>query len=421
MMIDNEYLFNTLDDWNYWNKDALDLGVLRKSYIKKTLPLLKTKEVIVLQGVRRSGKSTFLKQLMLKSGIDKKQFLYVNLDDYRLLSFLSLELLEKIINVYREKINPDKKAYVIFDEIQNIASWEKFIKTMYDLNKNIKFIVTGSNADLISKEYGSFLTGRIISIDFYPFSFREFLTMKGVAVGIADYYLLKEKKTILQNKLEEYLRYGGFPEVLKEEGKMELLNEYFNNIINKDIITRYNIRDSNTLKQIAVYLATNIGTQLSYSQLQKTFKISINTIKEYLSHLEEANLFFLMNHFSYSTKTQALVNKKVYCIDNGLREAVSFKFSKDYGRLSENMVFIELKRRLKKTYYWKSKGEIDFVIKEKEFTAINVTNTDQINERENSPLHEFKAKRKILITHDTYKKEKEIEYIPLWLWLLQDG
>jgi predicted AAA+ superfamily ATPase len=135
--------------------------------------------------------------------------------------------------------------------------------------------------------------------------------------------------------------------------------------------------------------------------------------------MQEANLLFLLYFFSYSTKTQNLVNKKSYCIDNGLREAVSFKFSKDEGRLAENLVFIELKRRGLETYYWKNKGDIDFIIKRKQITAINVTYTDDINPRETISLMEFKkAKRRILLTKDTFKKEKGVEYIPLWFWLL---
>lgn len=420
-MINREELFNILDDWNFWNKEVKDLGIPREGYIRKVLPLLKSKEVIVIKGVRRSGKSTFLRQLINESNIDKKMFLYVNFDDYRLYEFLSLELLEKIISVYKEKINPEGKAYVIFDEVQNIDGWEKFIKTKYDLNENIKFIVTGSNAHLISKEYSVLLTGRIEPIDFFPFSFKEFLKSKDIVVDETDYFKLKNKKSAIINLLENYLRNGGFPEPLKREDKKDILNEYFNNIIEKDIVERYGVRDSKTLKQIALHLITNATGEINFSSLKNQFKISINTLKEYLSHMQEANLLFLLYYFSYSTKTQNLINKKVYCIDNGLREAVSFKFSKDDGKLAENLVFIELKRRGKEVYYWKNKGEVDFVLKDESITAINVTYTDEIKDREISSLNEFKeATHKIILTRDIYKVEGKIEYIPLWLWLLSN-
>ena len=420
-MINKQDLFNILDDWNYWNKEIKDLGIIRTKYIKKTLPLLKTKEVVIIKGVRRSGKSTFLKQLISKSKIDKKQFLYVNFDDYRFYEFLSLELLEKIIEVYKEKINPEKKIYVIFDEIQNIDGWEKFIKTKYDLDKNMKFIVTGSNAHLISKEYSTLLTGRTESIEFYPFSFKEFLESQDVLIKESDYFKLKPKKSLLINKLDKYLLEGGFPEALKRVDKTGILNEYFNSIVEKDIVSRYSVRDSRTLKQIALYLITNITGEVNFTSLKNHFKISINTLKEYLSFMQEANLLFLLYFFSYSAKTQNLINKKSYCIDNGLREAVSFKFSKDEGKLAENLVFIELKRRGKEAYYWKNKGEVDFVVKDKQLTAINITYTDDIHEREINALKEFKeAKKRVLITKDIFKKQGKIEYIPLWLWLLQE-
>ena len=371
-MINKQDLFTILDDWNNWNKDINELGIIRTEYIKKVLPLLKTKEVVIIKGVRRSGKSTFLKQLISQSKIDIKQFLYVNFDDYRLYEFLSLELLDLILEVYKEKINPEKKIYFILDEIQNIGGWEKFIKTKYDLDINIKFIVTGSNAHLISKEYSTLLTGRTESIDFYPFSFKEFLESEGISPKETDYFKLKSKKSLLINKLNKFLLGGGFPEALKRVDKTGILNEYFNSIVEKDIVSRYSVRDSRTLKQIALYLITNITGEVNFTSLKNHFKISINTLKEYLSFMQEANLLFLLYFFSYSAKTQNLINKKSYCIDNGLREAVSFKFSKDEGKLAENLVFLELKRMEKEIYYWKNKGEVDFAIKNKDQSLIEI-------------------------------------------------
>jgi len=418
-MINDSDLFEILNDWNYWNKEPSELGVLREEYLSKVMPLLKTKEIIVIKGVRGSGKSTFLRQLIVHSKIDKRNFLYVNFDDYRLYGFLSLGLLEKIVDIYKEKINPKEKIYLILDEIQAIDGWEKFLKTKYDLEENIKFIVSGSNSNLMSREYSSLLTGRIESIGFYPLSFREFLHFNEIEIGNADYFTLKSKKSILLNKLDHYLNEGGFPEPLKRDNKKSILNEYFNNIMDKDIIIRNKIRDSKTIKQLALHLMSNTTGPVNFTSLKDYFKISINTLKEHLSYLEEGNLVFLLYHFSFSTKTQNLMVKKAYCIDNGLRNAVSFKFSKDIGKLAENAVFIELKRRGKEIYYWKNKGEVDFVVKGRELTAINVTYTDDIPEREINSLEEFtKAKRKIIITKSTYSKKGKIELIPLWLWLL---
>ena len=178
----------------------------------------------------------------------------------------------------------------------------------------------------MSKEYSSLLTGRMESIEFYPFSFKEFLESQNMIIEDNDYFKLKTKKSLLLNKLAEYLLSGGFPEAIKREDKKNILNEYFNSLIEKDIVSRYNIRDSRTLKQIALHLITNITGEVNFSSIIKQFKISVNTLREYISFMQEANLLFLLYFFSYSTKTQNLINKKSYCIDNGLRAAVSIKF-----------------------------------------------------------------------------------------------
>ena len=207
------------------------------------------------------------------------------------------------------------------------------------------------------------------------------------------------------------------------------MREYFDGIIFRDILSAKNVRETAKLTELAYYALTNISTELSYSKISSATKININTLREYLNYFEEAYLLFQLRYFSYSVKESIRVQmpRKIYCIDNGLRNAAGFRFSKDLGRLAENAVMIELKRRGEETYYWKSQRnhEVDFVVKAKDghLSAINVTYTDKIDEREAKSLNEFrknfnKAKELVILTDDLEKNEGGIQHIPLWKWLL---
>jgi len=194
----------------------------------------------------------------------------------------------------------------------------------------------------------------------------------------------------------------------------------------KDVILRHEIRDVNLLRKIANYCLTNLSQSLSYNSLKNLFKISLDTARSYLSYLEESFMIFQVSIFSYSLKIQEVNPKKVYCIDNGLRNAISFKFSKDEGKLAENLIFIELKRRGKEIYYWKGKNEVDFIVKERDdsLKALNITYTDEITKREIEGLKEFKEKfssqvvKLIILTKNIEKKKNGIVYIPIWKWLI---
>src|SRR3989338_10534801 len=229
--MDEATIIEVLKKWNPWEK-SIDAGIRRQKYIEKIYPYLKRKEVIVLKGVRRSGKSTIVKQLMLeliKNKVNKKQMLYLNLEDYNFANELKIELFDEVLNAYKDYSKNKNKVYFFIDEIQKISSWEKWVRTKYDLNESIKFVITGSSASLLSKELSTLLTGRNLSFKIMPLSFEEFL---------------KFSKT---RSLEEYLKFGGFPEVVleRDEGKKEfILQQYFGDIIHKYIIRRYNIRNA---------------------------------------------------------------------------------------------------------------------------------------------------------------------------------
>lgn len=393
--MDESIIIEVLKKWNPWIK-RIDAGIKRPKYIKKIYPYLERKEVLVLKGIRRSGKSTIVKQLILeliKNKIDKKQILYLNLEDYNFENDLNIELFEDVLNAYKNysKIKK-KKIYFFIDEIQKIKNWEKWIRTKYDLNENIKFIITGSSASLLSKELSTLLTGRNISFTIMPLSFTEFLEFS------------KKKK------LEEYLTFGGFPEVVLEnskEKKNTLLQQYFEDIIHKDIIDRYNIRNAKELIQLARYLVSNPGSKISVNKLSKVFGISRDVIALYTGYMIDAYLLHEVPFFSYSVKKKHDVTKlpKLYVLDNGLINVVSIKYSKNRGQMFENTVLIKLLDKYSEISYWSdSNSEVDFIV---DTSAINVTSTDDIHNREIIGLEEFKKKHKrfsfLLVTNSISK------------------
>lgn len=417
----------------WWLKGAVPIelkGQKREEY-SHILKSVNIKEIILLIGIRRAGKSTFMYQMidfLLATGAQPEQILFVNLED----NTLANDNLDEIYREYRVRINPDKKAYIFLDEIHRKKGWESWIRKQYDLNSNCKFVISGSCSYLLKKEYSTLLTGRNLTFEIFPLSFREFLNFTKISINakkIDKETLLEVNKNKIIKALNEYLNIGGFPDVvLKEkEFKIRVLAQYFEDIIHRDIVDRYDISSQKT-KDLALYLITNFTSIISLRNLRNTLGLSYDAIKEYLSYYKDAFLFFVIEHFAYSLKEQKTKPSKVYCIDNGLRNAVSFKFSKDEGKLAENLVFVELKRRNKEVYYWKNKGEVDFIIKNPDNTliAINVHYSDEINERETKALLEFKnefkkTRRLIILTKDLEKKEKGVFHIPLWKWLLEDA
>lgn len=421
-----------LNEWNPWweSKNVPeDLKGIPRPHYNSLVNSTEIKEITVITGIRRSGKSTLMYQMinnLLKAGIDPGQVLFVNLEDKK----LAKDSLDEIYNSYRENINHDKRAYIFLDEIHKREGWESWIRKKYDLKTNDKFIISGSCSYLLKKEYSTLLTGRNLTFEVFPLSFEEFLLFKNISIdktNLKKGVILEKTKTLILRSLKEYLNLGGFPEIVfkPEAYKTKVLEQYFDDILYKDVIDRHNL-NSQKAKDLALFLITNSTSQVSLRSLRNTLGLSYDTIKEYIAHFKEAFLFFTTDHFSYSFKEQKTLAQKIYCIDNGLRNAVSFKFSKDEGKLAENLVLTELKRMGKEAYYWKNKGEADFIIKNKNqsLTAINVTYTDEIGKRETAPLLEFKKKFKktkeiIILTKNTEKKERGIKFIPLWKWLLE--
>lgn len=247
-----------------------------------------------------------------------------------------------------EVIGTETKVY-FFDEIQNVPSWEIYVRQLHDRGK--KVFITGSNASLLSKELGTRLTGRHLRHELFPFSYPEFLTYK------------KLKNTVVA--FERYVQHGGFPEYLRDENH-EILHMLLKDIVSRDIAIRYGIKNTGTLMDITLFLVSNVGKEVTYNSIRKAFHVgSANTVSDYLSWLEDAYLLFFLQRFSWSAKNRGVNPRKVYAIDTGLVNANSLSFTKDKGRLLENVVYLFLKQKGFDLSYFREEAECDFVVFEK--------------------------------------------------------
>jgi len=310
-------------------------GLIERQFMRQFTPT--GKHIEVISGIRRCGKSTLMKQLIHTR---YQKIAYFNFEDARVYGF-EINDFPKLDEV----IDKDIEAY-FFDEIQNVPDWEIFIRQLHDRGE--KVFLTGSNATLLSKDLGTRLTGRHIRYELFPFSFEEFLTYKQIGNTIDSFNL--------------FLLQGGFPEYLKTP-QPEVLQNLLRDVVFRDIAIRYNIRNTSSLMVICLYLLSNIGKEISFNNLRKTFSVgSTNTVSDYLSWLADAYLMFFLPRFSWSVRSIAANPRKVYAIDNGLVNANTLSFSADRGRMLENVVYQHLRRRGFDLYYFRENRECDFVV-----------------------------------------------------------
>ena len=399
-------------------KYGIERTVLREVESKMKLP-----HVVVLTGLRRSGKSTLLRQLIKKHYKDE-DFYYINFEDERLFNFPANEfnrLYEALISLY------GKKKTFFLDEIQNVTNFETFVRRFYE--EGFKFFITGSSANLLSRELGTKLTGRHVDIVVRPFSFLEFLKLKEIKINKELIYKT-ETKVEIKKYFEEYLIKGGMPEYLIYDDP-ELLTKVYEDTIIKDIAVRYKVSNVAVLRQLYSFLINNFSNKFSFNSIKKfTLIKSVNTIKKFISYLEETYFAKTINKFDYSLKKQIINDKKFYPLDNGFIEILSKKLTKDYGWLLENLVFNCLNNKYE-IFYYSKKTECDFlIVKNKEVKqAIQVCyNLDEKNrEREigglNDAMKKFNLKQGLILTHDQENElkieNKKIVVKPVWKWLLE--
>lgn len=425
----------------------ISLEEVISEFHKFGIPDLKEREIklpvnlnraVTVVGLRRTGKTYLLYQTMkelLDQGMNLKNIFYINFEDERLEGMGSKDL-SKIVELYR-KYNPEgKRMYLFFDEVQNVDGWEKFVRRLLE-RRDVRIFITGSSSKLLSKEIATTLRGRSLSFHLLPLSFQEFLNFKDIRF---EEPFIEDERGIIKREIEEYVKYGGFPEVVKYEDmiKIRTLQEYLDLIIYKDLVERYGIKKIDVMKSLIRIVVKNFANRVSVKKLQNILlssgrELSKSKMYEYFSYLEDIGFVIPVRKFSYSEIEAMRSMPKLYIVDNGFPTIYGMK---DIGRRIENIVALELIRRkyyydpsLEIHYYiGKNKKEVDFVVSEgfkvKELIQVCYDPSDvYTRKREEKALieasKELKCRNLKVITWDYEDEEEKIKFIPLWKWLLR--
>ncbi|MEI8027069.1 MAG: ATP-binding protein [Pseudomonadota bacterium] len=350
MSIDRNELLDILREWSFWDEPPPRSVVRSLSQWTTVDPGV----VTVIQGVRRSGKSTLLAQLTSQFGLSREKCVFVNFEDPRLSQSLHFTILDEILAVATNHI--EGPLIFFLDEIQSVFGWEKWLNARLERPKGHTFIITGSNSQLLGGELATSLTGRHLTYEVFPFSFKEFLLMKPKA------------------SLQQYLQSGGFPGALQASRPERLLQQYFQDIVEKDIRERLGAKSSQPLRSLAQMVLESTGSETSLRRIAGAVGISPETASQYINACENAYLILSCPFFAFSESKRLRHNRKYYSIDTGLRRAVCSRMSADFGKDFENLVFLALKKKDLSVFYWRGKGEVDFVVQSKSgITPIQVT------------------------------------------------
>ena len=360
----------------------------------------------VISGIRRTGKSTLLRQLVP----NKTDFNYLNFEDVRIFGF-ELSDFKRLEEIF---LSIGNFGLYFFDELQNVQGWERYVRTLLDKKKTV--VITGSNASLLSKELGSKLTGRHVRYELFPFSYGEALSFWKLKPSLSSF--------------EEYLYNGGLPEHLKQKNEI-MLQELFNDIVARDITVRYNLRNPKLVTELALYLLSNVGKEFTFQRLKKMYDLgSVNTVISLIGYYEDSYMLFTVPQFDFSFRKRLVNAKKVYAIDSGFVRANSASFSQDKGRMLENIVFIHLKRLGREVFYYKKKNECDFIVrnaqKKLELFQVCFELNEDNKDRETAGMLEAmeytKLKTGTILTLNQSEElifnNKKIAVRPVWQWLI---
>ncbi len=389
-MLSNENLLPILESWSFWSKKPPH-SIPR---LATSSCVLKPDLITVIQGVRRCGKSTLLQQIVETSKISRQSAIFVNFEDPRLINYLDHNLLEQIYTLCKDKF-PHPLTFFL-DEIQNVANWQKWLNSKLERPEGHAFVVTGSNSRLLGGELATSLTGRHVSIELFPFNFQEY------------------QQAFKKGNLGGFLKKGGFPAVLNYPEPEKLLQQYFQDIVERDIRERVSAKSSHPLRAVAQMIFESIGSELSLRKIAGAINISHETVNLYLHACEEAYLLFSCPYFAYSEAKRIRRNKKYYVIDTAMRRSVSTKVGADLGKDFENLVYLSLRQKTAEIYYWKGKGEVDFVVNTNNgITPIQVT-YEKLKQRHEDALTEFyshfpHANEPLIVTPESFIELIELD------------
>jgi len=403
----------------HWEKPYENL--YQRDIFDSIVAKLHLRQIHVLKGIRRSGKTTLFKLIInhLIESVDSKSILYVNLDDpYFTELYSDSKYLYKLLEL-SQKLTGVKVEYLFLDEIQNVKHWEKFVKSIYDNEVVRKILVTGSNSSLLDGEYATLLSGRYLQDRVTAPSFLEVLKINNINSRLD---LIRRKSEVLKI-IADMMEFGSFFEVLREPTfKRDIILSYYETIIFKDCIANNNLRDTKTFKEISNFIISNSSNLYSYNSIAKATGINDNSIKEYIRVLEDSYLCSEIKQYSYSLKEQIKSKKKIYINDNGFLAQTAFRFSKNLGSTFENLVYTEFRKQGYEIYFYNKYFECDFICKKDDkLIAIQVCYelTGQNREREFNGLKRLKIEvdKKILLTYNQSEElDGEIEVLAFWDW-----
>ena len=404
---------------------------------------IKVNKIIVLNGFRRVGKTYILYGLVneLLNSNSREEVVHINFEDERIplkTEFLSI-LLPTAEELFRKKIK-----YLFLDELHNIPNWSKWLRRIYD-NQDIRIFVSGSSSRMSENEIPTELRGRFLEIKIFPLSFKEFLKFKNLDFDFKVLDYSEKEKSLIQKALAEYLTFGGLPEIvlIDENKKFELAQSYYATVIKRDIVERYKIKNEESLKALIKLLldSKEYSISKSYNNLKSLgYKIGKSTLQKYISYIESSYFAFSLPIFSHKIKDQMQYPKKIYFVDNAFINSISTKFSNNFGRLYENLVAVEFRRKRKECYYWKNneKEEVDFILKNNAKIEQLIQVCYDISESD-TKKREIRALlkaskdlkcRNLLLINKNYSGEEKLEwfgikrnvkFISLWKWLLEEN
>ena len=353
-------MFESLMKYNTWAGEEIPCGFFRDLYFDQINPMMGNKLVKVILGQRRSGKSFVLRMIMkhlIDSGISARNILYINKEFEELKEINNSESLLNAVKIYRENINPVGKVYLFLDEVQEINGWEKAVNSFsQDYVTEYEVFISGSNAHMLSGELATYLSGRYITVNVFPFSFTEFCESSGVGIN--------------KNSYLEYMKTGGIPEILflkDHETRLNYIRALKDSIILRDVVTRYSVRDTYLLDRIVSFITDSVGSFVSVNSISNYmtsngYKTNSETVGNYIKYLKDA--FFIHESEKYDIKGKKILTgeKKYYINDNGFKSFFHSSFDPAAGKYLENIIYISLIRKGYKVFTGQISGsEIDFI------------------------------------------------------------